>query len=261
MVKRATLHPEVNELLDALADGVRGILGDQLVGMYLFGSSTTGDFDRESDVDVVVVTTGPIPDDIFLNLQAMHTGIAAINSWCATQLEVSYIPRRAIRRYDPTDALHPRLDRGENETLHMMSHGPDWVAQRHLIREHGLALLGPPPSTLIDPVSGDDLGQAMRQLLRTWLEPMIDDPPRVRTRGYQSFIVLAVCRILYTIEERNVLAKSAAANWGVATLDGRWIPLIEGAWTGRQNPDPPPLPGDLSETWAFIRYAIERSGR
>ncbi len=255
-----TLPPEVDELLDALTDGVREILGDQLVGMYLFGSATSGDFDRESDVDVVVVTGGRIPDDVFASLQAMHRRIAAIDSRYATQLEVSYIPGGAIRRYVPPDVLHPRLDRGTNETLHLMSHGADWVAQRHLIRERGVALLGPPPGTLIDSVSGDDLRLAMRGLLRTWLEPMIGDPPHVRTRGYQSFIVLAVCRILYTIEKGDVLSKRAAAVWGAATLDTRWRPLIQGAWLGRQNPDPPPLPEDLSETWAFIRYAIERSG-
>jgi hypothetical protein len=135
------------------------------------------------------------------------------------------------------------------------------VVQRYLIREHGVAVLGPHPSTLIDPVSGDDLRTAMRELLRTWLEPMLDDPPHVRTRGYQSFIVLAVCRILYTIERGAVLSKSAAATWGAAMLDARWTPLIEGAWIGRQNHVPPPLPEDLSETWGFIRYAIERSKR
>lgn len=261
MVNRATPHPEVNELLDALTEGLRGILGDQLVGAYLFGSSTSGDFDRESDVDVVVVTADKIPDETFAALQAMHARIAAIDSWCATELEVSYIPKRAVRRYDPADALHPRLDRGKEETLHMMRHDADWVVQRYLIRERGLALLGPAPSTLIDPVSRDDLRLAMLELLPEWLAPMLENPPRVRTRGYQSFIVLSTCRILYTLEHGDVLSKSAAARWGEKTLDARWTPLIQRAWIGRRNHDTAPLAEDLSETWAFIRYAIERGER
>src|SRR5688572_9670448 len=126
MVTRATPHPEVNELLDALTAGLRGVLADQLVGAYLFGSSTTDDFDRESDVDVVVVTADKIPDDTFGALQTMHAQIAVIDSWCATQLEVSYIPRRAIRRYAPPDVLHPRLDRGKDEKLYVRRHGADW---------------------------------------------------------------------------------------------------------------------------------------
>jgi predicted nucleotidyltransferase len=160
MLNRATPHPEVNELLDALTNGVRGVLGDQLVGAYLFGSATTGDFDRESDVDVVVVTADMITDETFAALREMHARIATTDSWCATQLEVSYIPRRAIRRYDPADTLHPRLDRGKEEKLHMMRHDSDWVVQRRLIREHGVTLLGPAPAMLIDPVSPDDLRRA-----------------------------------------------------------------------------------------------------
>ena len=260
MVTRATPHPEVNELLDALTDGVRAVLGDQLIGAYLFGSSTTDDFDRESDVDVVVVTAGKIPDETFAALQAMHERIAAMDSWCASQLEISYIPKRAIRRYAPPDVLHPRLDRGKGETLFMMRHDSDWVVQRYLIRERGVALLGPDPSTLIDPVSPDDLRLAMLELLPEWLAPMLENPPRVRTRGYQSFIVLSTCRILYTIEHGDVLSKGAAVLWGEKALDTRWRPLIKGAWLGRQNHAAAPLAEDLSETWAFIRYAIERAG-
>lgn len=261
MVTRATPHPEVNELLEALTDGVRGVLGDQLVGAYLFGSSTTDDFDRESDVDVVVVTVNELPDETFAALQSMHTRIAGIESWCATQLEVSYIPKRSIRRYDPPHVVHPRLDRGEGERLYRMSHDADWVVQRHLIRERSLALLGPDPRTLIDPVSPDDLRSAMLELLAEWLAPMLENPPRVRTRGYQSFIVLATCRILYTIDHGDVLSKSAAALWGQNKLDARWTPLIQGAWLGRQNHAAAPLAEDLGETWEFIRYAIERSAR
>jgi len=94
-------------------------------------------------VDVVVVTTDRIPDDTFAALQRMHARIAAIGLWCATQLEVSYTPRRAVHRYDPVDALHPRLDRGKEETFQMGRHDDaDWVVQRYLIRERGLALLG-----------------------------------------------------------------------------------------------------------------------
>ena len=260
-VTRATPHPEVNELLDALIDGLQGVLGSQLVGAYLFGSSTTGDFDRESDVDVVVVTANELPDKTFAELQEMHTRIAGIDSWCATQLEVSYIPKRAIRRYDPPDVVHPRLDRGTGERLYLMSHDADWVIQRHLIRGRGLALLGPDPRTLIDAVSPDDMRRGMLELLAEWLSPMLENPPRVRTRGYQSFIVLSTCRILYTAEHGDVVSKSAAALWGQENLDARWTPLIQGAWVGRQNHAAAPRAEDLSDTWDFIRYAIERSTR
>ncbi|MEO7822941.1 MAG: aminoglycoside adenylyltransferase domain-containing protein [Gemmatimonadaceae bacterium] len=256
-VDHATSHPEVNALLAVLLGELPGILTDKLVGVYLFGSAPTGDFDRESDVDVVVVTSENVASNTFTALAAMHERLAATDSWCATQLEVSYIPTREIRRYRPPDVLHPRLDRGRGETLHMMSHDADWVVQRFLIRERGSVLMGPSPDTLIDPVSADDLRRAMRELLGEWLAPLIESPPVVRTRGYQAFLVLSACRILYTLKTGDVVSKRAAALWAEEALDSRWTPLIRRAWIGRQNPDEPPRPDDLSDSWSFISHALE----
>ena len=236
---------------------MRQILGDRLIAAYLFGSATRDDFDRESDIDVVVVTAGSLSDDAFEDLQELHTRIAETESPFANQIEVSYIPMKAIRRYNPPDVHHPRLDRGTGESLHMMSHDADWVVQRHLIREHGVVLFGPPPHTLIDPVSSEDMQSAMRELMEEWLAPLIENPPFVRTRGYQSFLVLSTCRILYTLDRGEVISKRDAALWGQEALDQRWRSLIETSWIGRQNPDEPPRQQDLADTWNFIRYAVE----
>ena len=67
-----TPYPEVNELLHVLLSGVQTILGNHFIGMYLSGSLTSGDFDQDSDVDVVAVTDAEIPVDLFLALEAMH---------------------------------------------------------------------------------------------------------------------------------------------------------------------------------------------
>jgi hypothetical protein len=100
-------YPEVNALLQNLLDSVQTILGNRFVGACLFGSLTSGDFDQNSDIDVVVVTDEELHNDLFSALQAMHARIAADDSWWATQLEVSYIPQQALRRHDPGDStLH-----------------------------------------------------------------------------------------------------------------------------------------------------------
>ena len=40
-----TPYPAVNEILSLMFSSVQEILGDQFVGMYLFGSLANGDFD------------------------------------------------------------------------------------------------------------------------------------------------------------------------------------------------------------------------
>ena len=49
-----TPHAEVNDILHSLMKGLRSNLGSQLVGVYLYGSLTSGAFDRQSDIDVLV---------------------------------------------------------------------------------------------------------------------------------------------------------------------------------------------------------------
>src|SRR4051812_23872483 len=82
-----THYAEVEELLRQFLEGVRGALGGQFVGAYLFGSLACGGFDRASDVDVLVVTEGEISDALFSSLQATHERVAASGSHRATQLE------------------------------------------------------------------------------------------------------------------------------------------------------------------------------
>ena len=38
---------------------VEGVLGDSIIGIYLFGSAVVGGLKRDSDVDILVVVTNP----------------------------------------------------------------------------------------------------------------------------------------------------------------------------------------------------------
>ncbi len=256
-----TPYPDVNVVLFELLSDVQTILERDLVGMYLFGSLASGGFDQYSDIDVVVVTADEISTEQFSALQAMHRRIAGTDSLWATQLEVSYIPRHVIRRHDPTDALHPHLDRGKGEQLQMMQHDSDWVVQRYTLRERGIPVVGPPAHTLIDPVSPNELRQAMVAILHGWATQILDDPAHMNSRGYQSYTVLSLCRILYTLQHGATISKRAAAQWAQDILGGQWVTLIERAWEGRQTPDLPPQPEDVNRTLDLIRYTLERSKR
>ena len=210
-----TPYPDVNDILHLLLTNVQRILANDFVGMYLFGSLANGDFDKYSDIDVLIVTNEKVSDHNFAALKEMHEHIQEIDSPWAVQLEVSYIPKKALRRHNPSDNEHPHLDRDKGERLHMLRHGTDWIVQRHTlrVRERGVTLVGPELKTLIDFVSPDDLRKAMQPLLFDWYAHFPDKPNPFGSRGYQSYVVLSLCRILYTLEEGAVVSKPAAARW------------------------------------------------
>ena len=258
-IEGTTPHPEVNSLLEELLASVRAVLGQHFAGMILDGSLATGDFDEDSDIDVVVVTDGDMSDYEFIALQGMHDRIAAIDSWWATQLEVSYISQAALRRYDPAHALHPNIERGKGEQLKMALHDRAWAVHRCVLRERGIALRGPAPQTLIDPVSREELRQGMLESLHGWATQLLNDPAQISSRGHQSDTVLTLCRILNTLQHGAVVSKPVAARWVQETTGERWTPLIERAWVGRHNPEWKAQPDDVNGTLDLIRYTLERS--
>lgn len=146
MVDNPTPYPEVNWLLKDLLESMQAILGDHFIGMYLDGSLAGGDFDQDSDIDFIVVTDIEVTEGLFLALQAMHDRLATTDSCWAIQLEGSYISQQALRRYDPTNALHPNIERGVGERLKMIHHDAAWVIHRYVLRERGITLAGPAPS-------------------------------------------------------------------------------------------------------------------
>jgi predicted nucleotidyltransferase len=227
--------------------------------MYLFGSLANGDFDQYSDIDVLFVTQKEISEAAFAALSEMHKRLNQLNSPWGIQLEVSYIPQAALRHFDRANIIHPHMDRGNYEALHMMAHETDWIVQRHLLRENGIVISGPDLKTLIDPIAPGELQRAVSDVLPLWVDPILARPAKIKARGYQSFCVLSLCRMLYTLRTGQVLSKPRAAEWAMQNLDARWKPLIQRAIVGRQNSDLEADPADLNETLEMMKYTVQQS--
>lgn len=251
-----TPYPDINAMLDTLLSGVQAILGPHFVGLYLYGSLASGDFDpQRSDVDFVVVTADVLPDEMIAALEALHARIAASGLEWAAKLEGAYIPQCLIRRHDPAGPPCPHVNEGR---FYLAALGSDWVIQRHVLREQGIVVAGPPPHTLIDPVQPDDVRQAALGFLREWWAPMLDNPdPRLDGGGYQVYAILTMCRTLYTLHYGKIVSKTAAAQWARGALNERWATLI--AWASARRPG---VQSDhMTETLDFIRYTVEHGQR
>jgi len=129
------------------------------------------------------------------------------------------------------------------------------VIQCHILREKGVAIAGPAPRTLIDPIGPGDLRQAVLGILRAWWAPMLHDPAHLHSCGYRTYAILTMCRMLYTLHYGLIVSKPVAARWARETLDGKRAALIDWAWAGWPDAEP----GNLNETLDFIRYTLERS--
>lgn len=248
-----TPYPGVNRILQELVAGARDVLGERFVGLYLSGSLAGGDFDPgTSDIDFVVVTADELADEVIPALAALHARLAAGGDPWAAKLEGAYLPRASLRRHDPDDPSRPYVNEGRFQVVRL---GHDWVIHRHVLRKYGLSVTGPRLKQLIDSVGPDDLRQAVRDELRDWWAPMLQNPdPRLAGRAYQAYAVLTMCRALHTLDTGTISSKSVAGRWAHGVLDEEWAGLITAAlaWPNGAQPS------QRTETLAFIRYTVSR---
>lgn len=250
-----TPYPDVNALAGALLAGAREALGAQFVGLYLHGSVALGDFDpTRSDIDFVVATRTDLPEETVAALATMHAGIANSDLPWTANYEGSYIPMGALRRCDPAHSVHPAIRC--DGSFGLDEHRSEWVIQRHLLREWGIAVAGPSPETLIEPITPAELRLAQRRLLEEWWRPMLADPFRLESSEYQAYAVLTMCRALFTLASGRIASKPEAVRWAQQTLDPHWADLARRALAWRHGDELDLREGAL----AFIQYTLDRAG-
>jgi predicted nucleotidyltransferase len=247
-----TTIPKIDLMLRRLLAKVQATLGDQFVGFYLHGSLASGDFQPgRSDIDFLVVTQSQLPDQMVGRLAQMHRDFAGGGLEWVDRLEGSYIPREALRRYDPRQAHHPALR--VDGTFAIDGHGVDWILQRAALRQQAIILAGPDPAALIEPLTPQELRQAAAETLQEWWRPQLDDTHRLISREYQAYAVMTMCRIFYTFRFGSIATKSEAVHW-FRQNHHLWDPLIASAlaWPSGDQPD------QLQETLEFIRFTLTR---
>lgn len=149
-----------NDLVDGCArtavDGLRRLLGDDLVGAWLIGSGALGGAVAESsDLDLVAVCAHAPSVDLIQQLVAELTEEAM--TWPVRGLEFVLYPRAAVASASRSPQFALNLNVGPRMPLHMSTDAAaepaHWfVIDLAILREHGLALHGPPAHELVAPI-------------------------------------------------------------------------------------------------------------
>ncbi len=246
-----TAHPAVNAVLAELVREIRAILGPELVGVYLYGSLSLGDFDpASSDVDFLAVTRDTLSSEALAALGALHARLVMSMLPYANKLEGWYFTRPALRYPVPDEPQQATI--GADWPFGLQAPGAVWVIERHIVREHGLTVFGPPPRELIDPVTPEALRAATSFLLRDFWALQLDGPDWLRTRDYQAFAILTMCRALHTLHTGRLVSKPVAATWAQQHLTPPWPALIIQALAWRHDH----REGDMTAMLAFVRWTV-----
>ncbi len=226
---RQTPYPDINRLLESLLSHLRRIFQENLVGLYLYGSLTAGDFEPESsDIDLLAVTKSTIVPEEFDALRAMHQDFARANPEWEDRIDAVYVPVTILRTFRSEKGPFAVISPGE--PLHMRDEAlRDWLQNWYVVREGGVALFGPPAKLIIPLITQDEFVQAIRRYVAELAERVRGDQPRKS----QAYIILSMCRALHVHREGEQASKRQAALWAQKELP-EWSRLIQSALTWRQ---------------------------
>jgi hypothetical protein len=249
-----TGYPDVNDLLDDLLARLQTVLGQRLVGVYLYGSLVWGDFDpRSSDIDLVVATSPAIDDQIFGGLDQIQREIVGKYPHWAGRIEIAYVSTDALQTFKRRPSTIAVISPGE--PFHFKETDPGWLMNWYMVQEQGRTLFGPAPTALIDPISQQEFIQTVKQHALRWGEWVQES----HNRPSQAYAILTMCRALYTCAHGVQVSKRKAAEWAAQQLP-EWSGLIHNAleWRAAWRDDDVDHAATFPEAVRFVQFMIAR---
>ncbi|CAM5388180.1 aminoglycoside adenylyltransferase family protein [Streptomyces griseomycini] len=203
---------------------VGGVLGPDVIGTYLHGSSVLGGLRPASDVDVLVVSRRRMDEQ---GRRALLRGLLGISGSRnkARPVELTVVVQSEVRpwRYPPTgDFLYGEWLRTEYEAGKVPR--PEPMPDLALLVTMALAgdhpLTGPRPAQVLDPVPHADLVRASVAGVPGLLDDLDGD-----TRN----VLLTLARVWSTLATGRIRSKDAAADWALTRLPPEHRPVLEHA--------------------------------
>jgi Domain of unknown function (DUF4111) len=248
------IPPLIQPLLDAYLHALEP-LRDHFYGIYLYGSIALDVFEeRESDIDIVALTQLEWIAQELGQLARIHRRLGKEHP-LGKRLDPMYVPLRDIGKYNAQIPPYPYASNGK---FHPAGHFDLNAVTWWTIQHKGIRLLGPEISALPLEVAWEDVLDAMHYNLNTYWARKAQKPHLFLLDVWVMTAVATLCRILTTIEEGEIISKSASLTRWRDRLPARWHAIIDEAWRIRQASKTPSLYGSrikrLRETLAFIEY-------
>jgi predicted nucleotidyltransferase len=251
---KLTEYPQVDEALSVLLANLQNILGNNLVGLYVYGSLVWGDFDESvSDIDLLAAVKNPINQEEFEKLSQMHQDLIKNHPEWDDRIELQYLSLEALKTFKDKESEVVTISPGEGLEKRMV--GKHWLMNWYIVREKGLTLFGPDPKTIIEPVSKKEFIQAVKSHVENWNEWVKD----MKNKYAQSYAILTMCRALYAYKNGDQVSKRQAAEWVQKELP-QYSELVKNAlyWREIGKRDKQEDPENYPKTEEFVNFVREK---
>ncbi|RUR53190.1 aminoglycoside adenylyltransferase family protein [Vreelandella populi] len=190
---------------------VRCVLGESIVGIYLFGSAVVGGLKRDSDVDILVAVSIP---PTFEQRKTLVTQLMGISGAIGNSQDIRPVELTVVSVSDVVPwQFPPRAEFIYGEWLREGFEAgsvpepacdPDLAIVLKKVIDNSLPLYGRSAAEVFEPVPITDIRRAIRDSLPSLL---------AETAGDERNVVLTLSRMWLTAATGNVVPKDAAAEW------------------------------------------------
>ncbi|MEU0870367.1 aminoglycoside adenylyltransferase family protein [Nocardia brasiliensis] len=232
---------------DDVVELVRGVFGEQLVGVYRHGSAVLGGLRRYSDIDVLVVSADSLDQGQRRVLLEGLLDLSGEVGGALRPVELTSVVQGAVWpwRYPPTsDFQYGEWLRAEYESGEIPSAtaSPDLAVLITMVLEGDSALVGPRPAQVLEPVPRADLTDAMVAGVPELVGELETD-----TRN----VLLTLSRVWMTVATGVITSKDKAAEWVLDRIAPEHRPVLAHARSVYL--------GAAEENWAGQAAQIERT--
>ncbi|HEY3418226.1 MAG TPA: nucleotidyltransferase domain-containing protein [Armatimonadota bacterium] len=212
-IRLLSCPPAIQQEIIRYAAGLADLLGDRLPALYLYGSLARGCFhEQTSDVDTIALLSEPASEHEMAEILTVHQQTTIpVDALFVTESQacLNIFPAPIAFLVKPMDGGKIVIPRDGSR---------DFLLQRQDAWEAGVALCGPPPGEVLQPVPWPVLEMSLEYLC-----------PYIVTHFKNP--VLMLCRIAHAFTFRRLCGKAQAGIWATSAFDLRWNTLINEALT------------------------------
>ncbi|MBO0859744.1 MAG: hypothetical protein J2P21_15040 [Chloracidobacterium sp.] len=135
-IRKLTPYQDINSILVDWTEKAKKILGENVVGLYLSGSLSYGDFVPErSDIDLQAVVRPPLNQSELNSIEQLHRGLDEQYPAWKGRLECSYVPIELMQ-----EVLPPKISRpwwGFDTLYSEADAGNEWIINHYFLSKQG----------------------------------------------------------------------------------------------------------------------------
>ena len=244
----------MKKVIDIFVKKSQEILKDNLIGIYLHGSSVMGCFNpKKSDLDFIVVVNEPMQDDVKRKIMDM---IVEVNeSGPAKGIEMSIVTKSVCNPFTyPTpfelhfSVMHIGwyMDNPNDYIQKMKGTDKDLAAHFTMIGKRGKCLCGLPIEDVFAPVPKADYMDSIWEDIAEAEEDILNNT---------MYITLNLARVLAYKNEGLILSKKEGGEWALNNIPEEYHLLIKAALSEYADANDVSYDYELAKQYA--RYMIQ----